>query len=96
MKPIVLLKKAQISKSELARLTRFSRPTIQRYIEQGIGPRSHADAAFYRGIMEALEQCLVDKELPLPLNLSSAERDRRIRAMVKERFDLEDIQYLIA
>jgi hypothetical protein len=96
MKPTVLLKKAQISKSELARLTRFSRPTIQRWLEQGVGPRRHTDAVFYRGILTALEQCLVDKELPLPLNLSSAERDRRIKAMVKERFDLEDIQYLIA
>lgn len=96
MKPTVLLRKAQISKSELARLTHFSRPTIQRYVEQNVGPRSHADSLFYRGVIDALEQCLADKELPLPLNLSSAERDRRIKAMVKERFDLEDIQYLIA
>lgn len=96
MKPATLLKKAQISKSELARLTRFSRPTIQRWLEQNVGPRRHTDAVFYRGILEALEQCLVDKELPMPLNLSSAERDRRIKAMVKERFDLEDIQHLIA
>lgn len=96
MKPNVLIEKAQISRSELSRLTRFSRPTIQRWVDEGVGPRRHTDAVIYEGILGALEKCLADKELPLPQNLSSLERDRRIKNMVKERFDMDDIQRLIA
>jgi len=96
MKTTVLLRKSQISKSELARLTNFSRPTIQRWLEDGTGPRRNTDRVVYRGILDALEHCLLEKRLPLPPDLSSAERDRRIKAMVREQFDLEDIQRLIA
>ncbi len=96
MKARTLLNKSQVSRSELSRLTKFSRPTIQRWLEQDIGPRRHTDSVFYTGILAALSKALSEGELPLPMNLTSAERDKRIKSIVKQWFDIDDIQRLIA
>jgi hypothetical protein len=95
MKPLQVLKKAQVSKSEIARLTGYSRPSVQRWLSEGGGPRGRADGVFFQNILGALERGLKDNALPLPTNLSSATRDEKLRKLVKERIDSDDIQFLI-
>jgi len=65
-------------------------------LEVGGGPRGKADGLFFQNVLDAIEQGLSDAVLPLPMGLPITERDKRLRKVVKARFDLDDIQHLIS
>lgn len=96
MRPIYIIYKAGVTKSELSRLTGFSRVTLNRWLEGKDKPRRQVNRVYFGGIIDALETSTHEKKLPLPEGLSSAERDRRIKAAVREHFDVDSLDLLIA
>lgn len=96
MRPMVILTNAGVTKSEFSRLSGFSRVSLNRWIDEGGTPHRRVNRVYYEGLLEAIRLATTQRKLPLPEGLSCAERDRRIKAAVREHFDIESIELLTA
>jgi transcriptional regulator with XRE-family HTH domain len=90
--PIVpTLARAGLSKSDLARLTGFSRVSINKWLEEGREPRRPIDAAVIVSVLDAIDRAVEDGTFPLPDSLNIRERQEAIRKGVRARMDMATI-----
>jgi transcriptional regulator with XRE-family HTH domain len=93
---VPILQQAGLSKSDLSRLSGFSRVSINKWISEGREPRRPVDAAVVVGILRAIERGVEDGTFPLPPNLSIKERHDAIRNAIRARMDLEVIDRFLS